>query len=573
MQLKDYDSAIFLLAITASIFNLDDVETTKAVLLDAADKNQDRWMLAIKTCCRYGRPEILKAILREWVENTKPELLEQEIQECLQIAAEHGSWPVVSQLIDVAKMSHLMSHSEIVLEIIKTAAQYGRDGIVHEMIQKTEEDVYEHESSKTPDLQPTGGGAMSGNDAQDLKDNAQAGERNAPEAGTMQGEQDDEESSSVHKPTEGSQDIAITRTRWLSEALFQAVEFGSEAVVKILLDNGATSKCTTIDGLHWTPPHVAAYEGNSEAMEQVLDHDADLECTDDQGATPLMVASLSNHSHTAGALLARGSNPDHIAIESHKYRALHIAARNGNSDLVRLLLESGASEDPRLAEPEQSTPLHLAVSWSDGSPKHVKVVQTLCEFGADPNGAAQHGRTPIHMAVENAHCDKDVVLMLLRYGASIDKEDDKGLPPLYYAIRNGSNLVQHLWNPDNSSKLKGVPVLFHAAATGNLARVKQLIAAGVDQTEKDKWGRTALDVAAAKAVRQTLRNSDNADKEGKDEADRNLTEAYCPSLGKRFTGDYKRLAGWNCDKCKTLLDGVLFYHCFITMLASINIQC
>ncbi|PNP61156.1 hypothetical protein FNYG_14113 [Fusarium nygamai] len=575
--LENNDPSDLMPAISASI-NLDDMATTMDLLLRAADMKLDLWLLAVKGCCKYGQPALLKAIIKQRGE----QLSVDQIQECLKITAEQGNWPVASELMAHSSRSNLLPQSKALAEIIGVAAHYGQDGIVGEMLRAVSYPDCQDKGSQTPPVSLTREVAMSDNDTQNIKDNDCADRRDG--VGTMETpeEEDNEGEIDAHESEKMDQEVITTDTSWLSEALFSAAEFGSEAAVRILLENGATHTCTTSE-LEWTPLHVAACEGNSEAVEQLLDHDADLERTDDQDATPLMLACLGEYPHTAQALLSRGSDPDHIAYKSHKYRALHIAARNGNADLVRLLLESGASENARLDAPEHSMPLHIAVAWADEGRKHADVVRILCQFGSDANASAQEGSTAMHMAVQNAACGKDMIMALLQYGADIDQKDEEGRSPLYYAIQNRKELVPYLWNPSDSPELRDLSVLFHAAATGRLTRVEQLLAAGEDKTKKDTWGRIALDVAVTKEVRRELCKPDIVDEKGLGDEDKvaiDSSETYCAFLKQRQSNGYIRLGEWSCDNCDRPLDGVMFYRKYqlslmdysIVMWANVQVQ-
>ncbi|KAG9503711.1 hypothetical protein J7337_003664 [Fusarium musae] len=556
-SLESIASSDFKSAISASI-DLDDIGTTVDLLLRAADVRFDLWLSAVKECCKNGQLAILSAIIKR----QGKQLSKDKIQECLEITAEYGNWPLASQLMAHASQSNELPHNKVLADIIVVAAHYGHDGVVFELLRATSDPDCQDEGPETSSAKLTRELVVSDNGPQNIEDHDCVDGRGSFRTKTTPEEDDNQGAIEAPEPEKMDQEGTSTKTSWLSEALFSAAEFGSEAVVRILLEHGAQHISRDLE-LNWTPLHAAAYKGNSEAVEQLLDHDADLEDTDYQDATPLMLACLGDFPHTAQALLARGSDPDHIAYKSCKYRAIHIAARNGNVDLVRLLLESGASENVRLGAPEHSTPLHIAVAWADEGRKHADVVRILCQFGSDVNAAAQEGSTAMHMAVQNAACDKNMVQALLRYGADIDRKDDKGFSPLYYAVKNKrEQLAKYLWNPWDSRGLRNISVLFHAAATGRLIRVQQLLAAGEDTKKKDAWGRIALDVAVTEEVRRELCKSENVDEKLlSDQAEVSMasSETSCAFLKQRHTKENVDLVEWNCDNCNRLLDGVMFY--------------
>lgn len=296
-------------------------------------------------------------------------------------------------------------------------------------------------------------------------------------------------------------------------------------------------------------------EGKTEAMEELLDHGADIECLDYQDATPLLIACLGNHRRAAKILLERGANPDHAAAKSDKYRALHLAARLGNPAIAQLLLECGASENARLGKPGQEAPLHLAVSNFQESTQNEAVARTLLELGADVDVADGSGKRPMHLAIELGEHGKKMVDLLLRFGADVDKADNFGHSPIYYAARENSAYLASLWDPYGFRSEEGCSILFHAVANGNIPRVRQLLEIGYDKTEKDQWGRIPLDVAVDPELRDLLAISQDISTE--DDAfvtQSNQSKSECP-MDKKDAQTRR----WYCDSCSLTMRG-LFYR-------------
>ncbi len=80
------------------------------------------------------------------------------------------------------------------------------------------------------------------------------------------------------------------------------------------------------------------------------------------------------------------------------------AAEDGRLDVVRKLLEAGAS--PNAKSDEDFTVLMWAAARG-----HVEVVKALIEFGADLSAQTRRGRTAIEIATQEGH---DHVAALLR---------------------------------------------------------------------------------------------------------------------------------------------------------------
>ena len=145
---------------------------------------------------------------------------------------------------------------------------------------------------------------------------------------------------------------------------------------------------------------------------------------------------------------------------------LMIAARNGNMDLVRLLVDSNADinlEDQALG--------YSAFIWA-GPGGHTDVAQLLLEAGADIN-AQYRGRTALHLAAASGQ-----------------------LEFTQFLIDSGADL-------NVTSEILGDRTPLMSAVEGGKVEVaKLLIDAGVDVSIQDERGETALVYAVAYTLPQ-----------------------------------------------------------------------
>jgi len=277
-----------------------------------------------------------------------------------------------------------------------------------------------------------------------------------------------------------------------------------------------------------------------------LDNQPDIDCRDDQDATPLLLACLADHEDTVRALLVRGANPDHVAEKSYLYRAIHIAAQNGSQSLVALLLKFGASENVRLED--QATPLHLAASWSTGQEGFSQVARTLLRVGIDVDARNEDGATPLHLAIKRD--DEKMVQVLVDFDADVDILDGSDHSPLYYAVKDHSKFTNILWNsgPGFVETVKNKQtILFHAAANGKGSRIQQLIAAEYDISERDAFGRTAYDVASDKETRKVLRDALKSKiSDGETKLPLEVKDGCLLATGEQPLHEITR---WGCDCC------------------------
>lgn len=105
--------------------------------------------------------------------------------------------------------------------------------------------------------------------------------------------------------------------------------------------------------------------------------------------------------------------------------ALHLAAATDFAPAIKLLIERGASVNPKTTA--GFTPLHWAASRNA-----TDAVSMLIENGANINVKAQNGITPLHWA---AHKDAaDAVKLLIAAGADISAKTSLGYTPLHFAV-------------------------------------------------------------------------------------------------------------------------------------------
>ncbi|CAN0038595.1 unnamed protein product, partial [Laminaria digitata] len=111
-------------------------------------------------------------------------------------------------------------------------------------------------------------------------------------------------------------------------------------------------------------------------------------------------------------------------------RALHIAAKRGQVDVVRLLLKR--SRDRNATDCRGHTPL---MQPCRSTRARVEVVQLLLEAGADPAMANETLFTPLHMAADNGHAGL-VDILLFKAPATLNGFTCDGPTPLFFACRN-----------------------------------------------------------------------------------------------------------------------------------------
>jgi len=149
--------------------------------------------------------------------------------------------------------------------------------------------------------------------------------------------------------------------------------------------------------------------------------------------TPLMEKVIDKDAAGASKLIAEGADVN--AKNNYGWTALSHAARIGNAELVKLLLDHGADINAR----DQSgwTPLMRAAMKG-----RTEVVKVLLDRGAKINLQEKDGWTALHWAASRDY--PEVVKLLLDRGADYMLRTKDGMTPLMAAMKESNEGVAQL---------------------------------------------------------------------------------------------------------------------------------
>ncbi|MCL2335620.1 MAG: ankyrin repeat domain-containing protein [Endomicrobia bacterium] len=180
-----------------------------------------------------------------------------------------------------------------------------------------------------------------------------------------------------------------------------------------------------------------------ETLKLLIASGADVNLVDNDGRTPLMLASPE-----AAEILVQ-SGADINAKDEFGMTVLMHAAMKGDDyiELIKRILEQGEKADVNATAMSGGlSALDLAVSRGIASenPKKLETVKLLIASGADVNAkTASQNITPLLFAASNK---AEIVKVLIDAGANVNARDSKGITPLMKAASENAdvNVIQLL---------------------------------------------------------------------------------------------------------------------------------
>ncbi|MGH8216973.1 MAG: ankyrin repeat domain-containing protein [Steroidobacteraceae bacterium] len=260
-------------------------------------------------------------------------------------------------------------------------------------------------------------------------------------------------------------------------ALLYAARQGCVECAKYLLEGGADANLTDPRGV--TPLIMATENFHFDLAKLLIDKGANVNQWDWWGRTPLYeTADLDT--------LPYGGRPDHVSLDN-----------TSALDLMKLLLDEGANPNARLrlfppyrslgadrggdsALTTGATPLYRAARAGD-----VDAVKLLLEHGADPTLANRLGDTPLMAAA----------------GLGASKVDTRGKYKTEKEAVEAIDLLVAAGANVNAKDMRGDTALHGAAAWGSDDIVRCLAQHHADLLAKDARGKTPYDSAMGRGIR------------------------------------------------------------------------
>ena len=229
-----------------------------------------------------------------------------------------------------------------------------------------------------------------------------------------------------------------------------AAYFGHVDVVKLLLDKsaglsvaqkGATGLIPTvplperqayvdaIDDDGRTPLALASLNGHLKVVKLLIEQGADLAVSNNYGWTPLNAASGRGHLETVRLLLSQGANP--LVVGQSGWSPLDSAAKSGQVEIVKLLLEHESFDTIDDKHSLCGTIANTLAFFG-----HTDLLQYIVQHkNADLQTPDASKRTPLLFAARGGHVQ--TFEYLVDYGSSLATLDAKGDGLISYAASSG----------------------------------------------------------------------------------------------------------------------------------------
>lgn len=295
-------------------------------------------------------------------------------------------------------------------------------------------------------------------------------------------------------------DVNAKGTEYGETALVWAAEENHAAAAQVLIAHGADVNARStelkrdkdrfgLEGVltilphgYWTPLMYAARQGSLDTAKTLVDASANLNLTDPDGTTALILAIINGHFDTAAMLTGRGADPNitdeagmaalYAAVDVHTLGEVFGHPTHPTSDklsaldLMKILLDHGANPNAKLKTPTLqrahtpgepslnagSTPLMRAAKNGDS-----EAMRLLLKYGADPNAYQKEHDTPLMFAAGlgrgTGAFTKDyateaelleAVKVLVAAGADVNAVNDTGETPLHYGAQASDDIVRFL---------------------------------------------------------------------------------------------------------------------------------
>jgi ankyrin repeat protein len=281
----------------------------------------------------------------------------------------------------------------------------------------------------------------------------------------------------------------------LGNALHAASRFGSEQVVRLLINNHAN---VNPGDRTFDPLQAASFYGHEQIVRLLIEAGADVNAVKHGEGNALQRASLCGHTQIVKILLERGADAN--AQGGVQGSALHAASRQGHLAIVQALIERGADVN---APGERDGNALFAASEQ----AHSHIVNVLLDAGADVNAENESCGTALQVACWKG--DDAMVKLLIARGANVNQQCAPSGHALHDASYQGHvRIVQLLLDAGadiNAHSQDYASALQAAGYSGHAQTVQLLLDVGADTNVQGGEYGSVLHAASRKGHAHVVR--------------------------------------------------------------------
>ena len=278
--------------------------------------------------------------------------------------------------------------------------------------------------------------------------------------------------------------------KWNQTALALASMERNVDAINVLLNAGADPNIADVDGN--TCLHDATKKDcRKEVLQSIIDHGANVNVTNKQNFTALMMACIKGNVGVVSVLLNARTDPNRVNADGDT--CLHVAIRtNCSKDILQSLIKHGANVNA--TNKQNLTALMIACTKGN-----VDAISVLLNAKADPNIPDAYGDTCLQNAVGEIN-NADVLQAIIVLSANVNATNKWNETALEIALMKGNvNAVDILITAGadvNMSDSNSDTYLHNAVRMGCSAQALQAIVDhGADVNATNKWNQTAVALA------------------------------------------------------------------------------
>jgi len=203
--------------------------------------------------------------------------------------------------------------------------------------------------------------------------------------------------------------------------------------MQILIQQGVDVNQKTTNDLADTGSTLAAQENNAQILELLAEAHADLNLKRTDGYAAIHMAAQQGSVEAIQVLIA---NKVHLDLLTSRGTAIDIAINNNRTEIVTLLIKAGADIHIKMSICK-AIPIHFAAREGQ-----LEITKMLLDYGSHVNQVCINSATPLHFAAEKGHMD--IIKLLLTRGADATLKLDNGLTALDIAKHHNHHAIVEL---------------------------------------------------------------------------------------------------------------------------------